>query len=204
MLKTITKISTVTNLSDARYCAGMGVDMLGFCVDKTQESYVSPAKFKEITGWLAGIQTVIESTSDDVDYLVSMVEEYNPIFLQIAHAEVIKSVLNRVNVLFILKIEADQDADNIDGLIHKHQSVVRYFLIESTTEADFSGDWSMFLKQLSPYPILLGFGIEINNINDILAECTPTGIALKGSQETRPGFKDYGKLMDILEVLEEE
>jgi len=30
------------------------------------------------------------------------------------------------------------------------------------------------------------------------------GIALKGSEELRPGYTDYGELMDILESLETE
>ncbi len=33
-LKTIVKVGNITNLSDARYCAVMGVDMLGFCLNK--------------------------------------------------------------------------------------------------------------------------------------------------------------------------
>ena len=44
MLSTIVKISQVTNLSDAGYCAGMGVEMIGFMIDEDSESYVSAQK----------------------------------------------------------------------------------------------------------------------------------------------------------------
>ncbi len=30
------------------------------------------------------------------------------------------------------------------------------------------------------------------------------GIALKGSEETQPSFKDYGEIMDILEAIVED
>ena len=43
MLKTQVKVSSITNLSDARYCAGMGVDLLGFPIQE-----ISLEKFTEI------------------------------------------------------------------------------------------------------------------------------------------------------------
>ncbi|MFM1835376.1 MAG: hypothetical protein RJA04_63, partial [Bacteroidota bacterium] len=49
MLKTLVKVSAITNLSDARYCAGMGVDLLGFPLGK-----ISIDQFTEIRNWLAG------------------------------------------------------------------------------------------------------------------------------------------------------
>jgi phosphoribosylanthranilate isomerase len=204
MLKTTTKISAVSNLSDARYCAGMGVEMLGFCADESSDTYVSPTTFKEITGWLSGVKTVIESDSNHVEFLLSIIDKYNFSYLQVSHNEIISTLKSQINIPIILKIEADQDADNIDGIIKKYAADVAYFLIESRSSADFGGDWPMFLQQFNVYPILLGFGINPNNVIDILAQCQPAGIALKGSQETRPGFKDYGDLMDILEILDDD
>ena len=45
MLKTIVKVSEVNNLSDARYCAGMGVEYIGFSMDN-----VPFEKYKEMRG----------------------------------------------------------------------------------------------------------------------------------------------------------
>jgi phosphoribosylanthranilate isomerase len=55
-LKTKVKAGNITNLSDARYCAGMGVDWLSFPAEK-----VNPVKFKEITDWVTGPQFVLEA-----------------------------------------------------------------------------------------------------------------------------------------------
>jgi phosphoribosylanthranilate isomerase len=49
-LKTKVKAGNITNLSDARYCAGMGVDWLGFPAD-----VVNPDTFKEITNWVTSL-----------------------------------------------------------------------------------------------------------------------------------------------------
>ena len=53
-LKTFVKVGSITNLSDARYCAGMMVDMLGFRSVEGQEGYIKPAQFQEIRGWISG------------------------------------------------------------------------------------------------------------------------------------------------------
>ena len=55
-LKTFVKISSVNNLSDARYCAGMGVDIIGFDLHEGSDHYVSPSKFKEIERWISGVK----------------------------------------------------------------------------------------------------------------------------------------------------
>ena len=59
-LKTFVKVGCITNLSDARYCAGMGVDMLGFRAVESQENYIKPSQFQEIRGWIAGPLVVAE------------------------------------------------------------------------------------------------------------------------------------------------
>ena len=77
-LKTIVKISNVTNLSDARYCAGMGVDMLGFSMDADSPNYIDPKKFGEIRGWVAGVQIVGETTATDPDVIEQLLDTYQP------------------------------------------------------------------------------------------------------------------------------
>ena len=39
-LKTLVKVSEVNNLSDARYCAGMGVEMIGFSLDENHPKFI--------------------------------------------------------------------------------------------------------------------------------------------------------------------
>ena len=46
-LKTSVIINEVINLSDARYCAGMGVDYIGFRIDENHDKYVDLENFNE-------------------------------------------------------------------------------------------------------------------------------------------------------------
>src|SRR5690606_35497353 len=68
-LKSFVKISEVNNLSDARYCAGMTVDLMGFDLCKESEYFISPETFMELTGWVSGPEFVGEfglSTEDNI------------------------------------------------------------------------------------------------------------------------------------------
>ncbi len=198
-LNTIVKISHVTNLSDARYCAGMGVEMLGFSVDESSKDFVSLQKLNEMRGWVTGVQVGIETTSSDLNIIVEKIETYNPDFIQITDPYLLTSLKSKTEKPIILSIEANQDADTIDIIMQKCKSLVNYFLLESNTIKHFDGDWPDFINLLTPhYPILLGFGISPQNVSSL----STAGIALHGGTEIRPGFSDFGELMDILEALE--
>ena len=71
-LKTFVKVGNITNLTDARYCAGMGVNQLGFNVE---DPNFTVEKFKEITGWLEGIEYVAEFDKLAADKVITAVEQ---------------------------------------------------------------------------------------------------------------------------------
>ena len=205
MLKTIVKISNVTNLSDARYCAGMGAEMLGFSIDESAESYVDLKKFNDIRSWIAGVQIVAETELTEASLLLEKLESYQPNAIQISNAELLPWLKSETAKPLILKVEADQDADTIEEILIKNAPYVTYFLLESSSDTPLSGDWPDFLTTLSArFSILLGFGITTENAPFLLDDVNIAGIALRGGEEIRPGYKEFGDLMDILEALEEE
>lgn len=205
MLKTVVKISNVTNLSDARYCAGMGVEMLGFSIDESAESYVDLKKFNDIRSWIAGVQIVAETELTEASLLLEKIERYQPNAIQISNAELLPWLKSETARPLILKVEADQDADTIEEIMVKNAPYVTYFLLESGSDTPLAGDWQDFLNTLSArFSILLGFGITTENATFLLDDVNISGIALRGGEEIRPGYKDFGDLMDVLEALEEE
>ena len=205
MLKTVVKISNVTNLSDARYCAGMGVEMLGFSIDETVASYVDLKKFNDIRSWIAGVQIVAETELTEASLLLEKIERYQPNAIQISNAELLPWLKSETARPLILKVEADQDADTIEDIMVQNAPYVTYFLLESSSNTSLSGDWPDFLNTLSArFSILLGFGITTENASFLLDDINISGIALQGGEEIRPGYKEFGDLMDVLEALEEE
>jgi phosphoribosylanthranilate isomerase len=199
-LQKTVKISNVTNLSDARYCAGMGVDMLGFSVDENSNNYTIPQKLKDIRSWVSGVQIVIETNAPTTD-LLEVIEMYNPDMVQTSDLELLQKLKKQTEKPLILSIEANQDADTIFDICEKYSNIVQYFLLESRSETTLSGDWPDFLGLLSKqFSVLLGFGITPQNV--LTLPCV--GIALSGSQEERPGYKNFDDLRDILEMLEDD
>lgn len=50
----------INNLSDARYCAGMGADGLIFTLDPSLPGAVTPELVRELAGWVAGVELIGE------------------------------------------------------------------------------------------------------------------------------------------------
>ena len=208
-LKTIVKVSGVTNLSDARYCAGMGVVMLGFSMDADSPNYVEPAKFTEIRGWLAGVQIVGETTATDPDVIESLLEAYQPDALQIDEPALLP-YLGTFNsssgeLSLILRVDLTHiTLDQLDTLFQTSVAGADFVLLESHSSVHIDDELKTLLQQLAKrHPILLGTGISAKRVHDLLDSLPIQGIALNGSHEEQPGNKEFGELMDVLEAIEE-
>lgn len=181
-LKTLVKIGGITNLSDARYCAGMGVDMLGFNVIPGHSNYVSPELFQQIRGWVAGPLIVAEVAGiEDPEQLSQILENYRPDMLQLELAELTK--IPSPPLPFILHLKSDEDISLL--------SIQPEYVLANKTNAG------------SSIPLLLEVS-STEEVTAVLSNSTVAGIALVGSPEMKPGLKDYSTMADILELLEVE
>jgi len=203
-LQTFVKVGAITNLSDARYCAGMGVDMLGFCLDPSAENFVDPATFTAITEWVAGVQVIGELDSVEPEAIAELRSRYRVDGLQLSHAAN-WAMLKSLNLVLICKVEwtPDQTLADFKSQYENISPYVDYFLLESEADLPAADQTMDQLQQIAKqYPVLLGFGIAQDTIFPILASVPVAGIALKGGSELRPGYKDFDKLAEILEILE--
>lgn len=208
MLSTIVKISNVTNLSDARYCAGMGVEMLGFSIDAELPNFVSPKKFNEIRGWLSGVSLVGETTAGDVDHIKSVLADYPLDMLQTDVPALVAVLRSELAIPVLLKINVDlYEPEELELVITRYGGDANYIIIESDLGKPLDEVWRYWIGKLAKdYPILSGLGVDDNpeSVQGLIDGLFLKGIALRGSEEIRPGYKDFGHLMDILESLEVE
>ncbi|GLU53161.1 hypothetical protein [Dyadobacter frigoris] len=207
MLSRTVKISNVTNLSDARYCAGMGVEMLGFSIDEDSPNYISPKKFEEICSWLAGVQLVAETSQTNPELLLKALADYPVHYVQVESPGLLTYLQSELSLPLILRVSVDTyDTSDIYSIFSRYGDSVNYFLLESDANGPLTEEWTQVLTELAKeYPILIGFGLDDEITVNKLTETFPQiGIALRGSEELRPGYKDFGSMMDILEALEEE
>ena len=197
-LKTMVKVGQITNLSNARYCAGMGVNMLGFVVDDGSEFFISPEQFREISGWVAGVEFVGEISGSQIPELTG----YSFSYLQVSD-RALPEIVHASGYACIFYINtANYVPEHIAQMMEEQQKYVSYFLLEGLNP-DILNDAE--LERITPwaasYPVWLGSGITPHNLEKLLASGIK-GIALYGGTESKPGFKDYDELADILEALD--
>lgn len=205
-LKTFVKISNVNNLSDARYCAGMYVNVMGFNLEEQNENFVSPQKFKEITNWISGVEFVAEFQSTHPERILTALQDYDGFtFIQIEEEAHLQMLMN-TNYGLIWKTKINEIAD-FDYYIGKAKSLKEggILLLLDSDQLQLDVEAINKIDQLSRLcDVLVGFDIHPDNVDKLLEESTIKGIALKGGNEIKPGFKDFDELADILELLEVE
>ena len=174
--KTKIYISDVTNLSDARYAAGMLVDYIGFPLDSSMDKFLDLHTFNAITGWLEGINIVVEFNTMSIKEINNLIES--------EHIKIISLPYNRlkdatsINAQVILRDAPTQQTEQLSEKI--------LFLTTKTTQKS-----DYFLEDF-----------YISNIDILLKNPNIKGIILKGSEEERPGYKDYDEIADIIDYLE--
>lgn len=194
-LKTLVKVGKISNLSDARYCAGMSVDMLGFGAVAGQDHFVSPELFKEIRGWFSGPSIVAEAYGiKSGDDLPAMIQNYLPDFIELSLTDLLK--IHSPSSTYILattyeEVTAQQDA------IAPFRNQIAYIILPASTEKASLDDI------VRSYRVMLQVD-STSTAESLLRNPHVKGIALQGSVEEKPGLKNYDQLSNILEALEEE
>lgn len=190
-LKTFVKVSGINNLSDARYCAGMEVNELGFEIEESSLNYVDPQVFKEIKGWLSGVEFVAEITTDGTA-IIDLISHYEVDLIQVESLEQIGEALE--TGLKVCFATTDKSSALTAWEISKHR--LAYILFDAC-ECSIE-EINELAKQ---FPLVLASGFDAASVNDII-EGPIKGISIRGGNEIRPGYKDFDEMADILEALE--
>ncbi|MBS1543869.1 MAG: hypothetical protein JST14_09565 [Bacteroidetes bacterium] len=178
-------VSNITNLGDARYCAGMGVDLLGFVADPSSHDYVSPALYQEIMGWVSGPGRVIQIASSE-----TALAGYDPEYLHVIRV----TDAGQSELPFML--EMPFQASPKDG--HFRMSRKPSYLLLT----DLPGDATLVHQTLQNFPKEIRILISVPDgveADDWYLKTGAHGLYLKGSREISPGINDYGRLAEVLE-----
>ncbi len=187
-LKLSVKIGDVTNLSDARYAAGMGVDYIGFNINQSTDNFVSAKNFKEITNWVSGVGIIGEVGHQPPDSS----DEYPSYLTETSDPSLFQSeVIYRVD---------GNDIGSIDELIANQEQVL-FTIIELSNE-QIKNNEEQLTALCNSRPIYLSASFTEDVLDLITTKINPKGIEIKGGIEDQPGFKDYDGIADVLEWLE--
>lgn len=188
-LKSTVKVSHLSNLSDARYCAGMGVELLGFRVIPGNEHYMPPDVFHDIRGWISGPQIIAElygiSSPREIQ---TTLEKYAPDYFELTIDE-FKEFQQHLSLPCIVFVNAAADAKSL-----KQVEGVSYILVNGETSCN---DISSL-----DHPVLVNIS-SLEKLQEKTGSGCFHGYVLEGPQELRPGITNYDQLGAILEALEE-
>ena len=185
------KVGNISNLSDARYCSGMGVDMLGFTVIEGQDMYIDPALYQQLRGWIAGPSIVVELYGiNESSKLSEVISNYLPDYLELNAGEIL-FLPSDITVPLIVTVNNKTDLNNLKSTEQK----IAYVQVKDV-------DRNMIHDLAKDFPVILSLKSD-KDVDAILKDFPVTGIALYGSPELRPGYKEYGDLSEVLEKLED-
>ncbi len=199
-LKTFVKVSNVSNLSDARYCAGMMVDLLGFNIDPLSENKVTPDDYSEIIEWVSGVSFVGEFENSSKDNICQALNEYSIDYIQISDYAAVEEIgLLGKPMIFQIAIDSQADLSRLKSKLSYLDELVKMIVIRSTKSELYEEIDSQIGYYNANLKLLKGYGVS----SDKELSKFP-GLELEATKEEKPGFKDYGEIMDVLESIEED
>ncbi len=184
-LKTKVKAGNITNLSDARYCAGMGVDWLSFPVH-----VVNPITFKEITDWVTGPEFILEVNETTP---LQSIEQYPVNTLEISYRQLsLIDLMPSASFVITTPLSA---WNSVKKELLKYKNKISFLVVELDDPdlhplREITTHFKLLINQSDKYPIV-----------ELLLLPTE-GINVSGESELKPGLKDFDKLSSILEELE--
>ena len=198
-------VNGINNLSDARFCAGMGVDRIGFCLDDSLPNALSPTEIKEIANWVAGVKLVGEFRNTPAEKINELIENCQLDYVQLEKQYLIDEI-QQINRPVIQRARFTKDTIESELIeeMQLYKDHVAYFLIYSEDYQTLDDTNILFLQDLARhFKIIIGFGLTKDNVVKVIQDINPSGIGLRGGQEIKPGLKDFDALQEIFEVLEE-
>lgn len=190
-LKMAVKAGKIGNLSDARYCAGMGVDFLGFAMDGANR--LTFEKFKEINQWVSGPEIVLEVSEPGT--LPDVLNEFYGQHLEIPASWLGDGALPPDYSLLVRT--SINEWPMVNPLVAKHKARIKAIILEHVDGKAIESINTLAAE----YSVMIDFTSSTLGVEEILT-LPVYGLAVEGSDEMKPGLKDFDNLAEVLEQLE--
>jgi len=194
--KPIVYVNKIDNLSDARYCAGMGVDYLGISIEPESIDYVSPEKFKEIERWVSGPKWVIQTNH----YLANLglgveIKKYSSASAIHIKNNIYESIEPSINCIVEMSFN-DWIENEID--LNKIHPNLLFVVLNNLPNYDYLVH--SLKSSLHTNPCLLKLEKHQNIwAQTLIIDTDVAGFMVHGEKEIETGLKNYDYLNNILE-----
>lgn len=209
MLKTKVKASQITNLTDARYFAAWEVDYIGFQLEQGNEKYIPPTQVKAMKEWLEGPKFVGEfSFVAHAEEIISLYQQLDLDALQLGtfcSLDIVQEIAKKGIPIFKEIVWNENSSwEKLQEEYLSFRPYVSYFLIDlSINHINIKNVIPQIRELAALHPTLLDVHIDTENMLDFLKETGITGLAIKGGEEEKVGYKSFDEIDDWFECLEE-
>ncbi len=211
MLKTKIKASRITNLTDARYFSAWDVEYIGFNLEEGNDSYIKPHLVVAMKEWLEGPKFIGELGSfPDVEEVKELVEKIKLDGIQVGtfcEPNLIRQI-HTLGIPIIKEIVWSENSD-WDDIFNEYDLIghsVECFIIDFSHNNFQMKDVNGFnenVKQLcANQSTFIDIEIPSQEINSFLENVNPKGLAIKGGDEEKVGYKSFDEVDKIFEALE--
>ena len=197
-LKYFVHVSSISNLSDARYCSGMMVDSLGYNLDENSNNILSIDSVKEISQWVNGVKFIAEFYNSSEEHINKILE--NEIFdaIQLNFENKIKNI-NFNNSKILIRISKPNEINNnTNKFLDENFPKTETLIIDNLSNESINNLGYLdrkYMLIINPYEDISSLISKLEHKN--------FGLLLKGSSEIRPGLKDYDSLSEFLESIDD-
>ncbi len=188
-------IRGINNLSDARYCAGMGADKLTFLLDPALPGHLSSQAVKELAGWIAGVELIGEFDQLSAPEINAIAAEcaLDAVLLRTprtaeALAEIAPPVYLELAAAALPPAPALPPA--LAGLLVE---------LPETVAAE---TWAALAALAARQPLWLGPGLHPARARALTTQLALAGLVFPSGDEVKPGLRDFDQLEAVFEALE--
>lgn len=199
------KICGITRLEDARYCAALGADYLGFIQYPESPRYVAPEVARSCIEWLYGPEYVGVFVEERPEVINRVAEQVGFTYVQV-HGRLRPEDCARIErpVIRAFQVRHDASVEQMEALMEPYAEVVDYFLLDTYHTNLWGGtgesfNWRVARALASRYPLFLAGGLRAENLEEAIQTVRPFALDLSSSVEEAPGIKDFDKLSRLFE-----
>ncbi len=196
------KICGITRLEDARYCAAVGADYLGFVQHTESPRYVHPAQAKEIVDWVVGPEPVGVFVDLDADGVIAVCRAAGFRLAQL-HGHETPETCRAVEaagfpVIKAFRVQHDASAEQLRVLMEPYAGAITHTLLDTHHTSLWGGtgesfNWRLARELAGETSLFLAGGVTAENVEEAV-RIQPFCIDLSSSLEESPGVKDFDKL----------
>ena len=193
------KVSRISNLQDARYCAAEEVPFLSFSLERGFDRKLSVQTVWNITNWLEGPEIIIELNGVSVDELSEASQSMNIRYVSFPIEDWTDELWD-VHDALIIRAEGNLPLEKAQNLLETADQKGKELRLEiQLAEPKEASKWEAL------YPkIFLNFP-HVDNVETLINENEnyPFGISLNMEIEEEPGMLDYDKTGKVFSLFQE-